>query len=328
MGMARERPMGGRTPRVVVVGPVFVDMAVKCKRFPEPGETVEGFGFSCTAAGSGANAAAQVAFCGCESYLIGKVGDDVFGQMACETLTRNKVNTDFIYRVPAICTGMIVTMVDAQGENSSCLSQGANRVLSRDEVSCALVEQLISSADICLVTGAVGDDAAAAAIRCAQLNKTTVILKTALPLHDGCKPDPSAWPKEFFLADILVPDIISPAKGESGAGAVSDMKYIGTDLVARGLGRTVIRMGTRGVLLVDRQGSQHIEGFDYEPVDRTACDDAFVGALAAAMGTGDSAERAVKFAYAAEVLACKRFGSIESLPKKTDIIELLQNEPD
>ena len=34
--------MAGRIPKVVVIGPAFVDMAIKCGQFPQPGETVEG----------------------------------------------------------------------------------------------------------------------------------------------------------------------------------------------------------------------------------------------------------------------------------------------
>ena len=40
----------------------------------------------------------------------------------------------------------------------------------------------------------------------------------------------------------------------------------------------------------------------------------------------DDVREAVKFASAAGALACTKFGSIEALPSKAEIIELLQKE--
>ena len=54
--------------------------------------------------------------------------------------------------------------------------------------------------------------------------------------------------------------------------------------------------------------------------------DAFAGALAASCAVGDDIRRAVKFASAAWALACTKFGSIETMPKKAEIIQLLQRD--
>ena len=113
-----------------------------------------------------------------------------------------------------------------------------------------------------------------------------------------------------------------------GAGIVHKLKLVGSELMAKGIECVVINMGPRGSLVVDREGSRRIEGFELELVDRTVCDDAFAGALAASAAVGDDSERAVKFACAASALARTRFGSQEALPSKEEIIELLQSQPD
>jgi sugar/nucleoside kinase (ribokinase family) len=61
-------------------------------------------------------------------------------------------------------------------------------------------------------------------------------------------------------------------------------------------------------------------------VDRTGSGDAFAGALAAYCGVKHDLRAAVKFASAAGALVCTKFGAIEALPSKADIIQLLQNE--
>ncbi|MBN1815726.1 MAG: hypothetical protein JW828_00105 [Sedimentisphaerales bacterium] len=321
--------MAGRIPRVVVLGPIYVDMAVRCRRFPEPGQTVEGSGFSCVATGSGPHIAVQAAVCGCEVHLLGKVGDDVFGALACESLDRYRVNTNFIYKAPAISTGIIVTMVDSQGENSSCISQGANRALCHDEVDCALVEQLINSADVCIVSAKVGLEAAVAAIRIAQLNRTKVILQADVHVEENGRLVAQDWPKEYLLVDVLVPELTwMVPRTESSAGTVSEMKHIGTELVATGFSCVMLTMGSRGGVVVDRTGTVHVSVPECQRVDRTACEDAFAGALAAAIGAQDAPVRAARFACVAASLVCSRFGGLDALPKKAEIIEMLQTMPD
>lgn len=321
--------MAGRIPKVVVLGPVYVDMAMRCSRFPGPGQTTEGSGFACIPTGAGALSAVQAAVCGCQVHLLGKVGNDVFGTMACDSLARYGVNTDFVYRAPAISTGIIMTLVDESGENSSCVSQGANRALSHDEVGCALAEQLIASADACLICNGIDPAVAGMAIRVGQLNRTRVILETPVPLDDAGRLKPLEWPKEFFLADVLVPNIVGAVlRSESSPGTVSEMKYVGTELVAAGFACVVVKMGIRGTLVVDRDGPIRIVGPEHRPVDGTARDEAFAGALTAAISAQDPPVRAAKFASAAAALACRRFGSLDALPKKEEIIELLQAEPD
>ena len=63
-----------------------------------------------------------------------------------------------------------------------------------------------------------------------------------------------------------------------------------------------------------------------ELVDQAGRGDAFAGALAAYFAVKDDVQEAVKFASAAGALACTKFGSIEALPSKAEIIELLQKE--
>lgn len=316
--------MALRIPKVVVVGPCYVDIAIKCKSFPGPGQTVEGSGFSCIAAGSGTNRAIEAALCGCDSYLVGKVGDDSCGKLVREKLHALGVNVDYISEAAAISTGTSVTMVDSMGENSTCISEGANRALSIGEMSAASIEQLTGSADVCLVCGDLEQEAVAAAVRTAKLGGTKVILES--PLRIGSDGEMEV-PTEFYSVDVLIVDVDSSDLG-SRSSSFHELKFIGSDLVAKGVDCVVIRMNTRGGLVVNRQGSYHIEGIEIDVVDHSGCEDAFAGAFAASYGAGDDLKDAMKFAVAAGTLACGKFGTLEALPRKEEIIELLQKLPD
>ncbi|MHC4192905.1 MAG: PfkB family carbohydrate kinase, partial [Planctomycetota bacterium] len=72
--------------------------------------------------------------------------------------------------------------------------------------------------------------------------------------------------------------------------------------------------------------ADHVPAFEVELVDQTGRGDAFAGALAAYCAVEDDMREAAKFASAAGALACTKFGSIEALPTKAEIIELLQKE--
>ena len=317
--------MAGRIPKVVVVGPAYVDMVIKCQEFPRPGDTVEGFGASCIPTGSGPNRAVEAALCDCDVSLVSKVGEDPFGEMAKSNLRRYHINTEHVFTASAMSTGVIMTMVDSMGENSSCISAGANRAISADDIASVSTESLIGAADVCLIDGELPQEAVVMAIRMAELHKTKIILET--PPQDGgiTRATDFQWPMEYYAVDVLIPNFYKLTEGaELGAASAGEMKLIASELVAKGIGCVLIKMGTRGVFLVDRTDTTHIPWSDLEVVDHTACTDAFAGALAASCGAGDEPRVAVKFACAAGSLALSKFGAQDSLPKKEKIIELLQ----
>lgn len=318
-----------RIPKIIVIGPAYIDMAIKCEEHPAPGKQAEGSGFTCVPTGTGVNTSIQLALCGCESYLLARVGQDCFGEMIRQCLRRYNVSTDLVFSTNAMSTGIVVTLVDNRGENCSCRSCGTNRVLSRDEIEYAGAEQIIGSSDAVFVDSVIPGDAAIAAIRTAQLHKSRVILSAKLPRMERTVIQSLDWPMEFYNADVIALWFKGfRCSAELGAGGEGDLKFIGTELIAKGAKCVVISLGWNGALVIDRQGPQYIPGIAGEVIDLSGCDAAFSGALTACLATGDDPVRAARFAVAAESLARSRFGLQDSLPKKEDILTVLQTQPD
>jgi ribokinase len=327
--------MSGRIPKVVVVAGTYVDMAIRCGQIPSPGQSVTGSALSYTADGSGPNQAVAAALCGCEVHLISKVGGDPFAKMAKASIADFNVNTDFVYTAEAKNTGVIVTLVNAAGGNAACYYTGANSALRPQDIDAA--EQIISEADVCLIHGRLPQEAIVRAVRSAKVHGTKVILNPAKPIESrpAESQQNSDLPIEYFSVDILIPNLYeaadiakAPAKRspDHSAANIRTAKLIGSDLVARGVKYAVITMGKRGCMVIDRNSADHIPAFEVELVDQTGRGDAFAGALAAYCAVKDDIRDAAKFASAAGALACTKFGSIEALPMKADIIELLQKE--
>ena len=316
--------MPGRIPKVAVVGGTYVDMVIRCGQVPSPGQSVTGSAIFYTATGPGPNQAAEAALCGCQVHLISKVGGDPFAQMVKADLAEFDINTDFVYTAEAKNTGVVVTLVNAEGENTDLTYTGANSALRPQDIDAA--EQIISEADVCLIHSQLPQDTVAAAIRYAKVHGTKVILNPARPMEQPGRQD-SALPIDYFSADILIPNLYEAADiTNHSAVSIRTAKLVGSDLVARGANCAVITMGKRGCMVVDRDGADHIPAFEVELVDQTGRGDAFAGALAAYCAVKDDVREAVKFASAAGALACTKFGLIEALPTKAEIIELLQKE--
>lgn len=319
--------MAGCSAKVVVFGSIYVDMAIRCEEFPDSGRPVSGTGFSNVVTGSGANQAAQVGICGCGVWLVGKVGNDIFGRFVKENLTGFGVNCDFVFEADAKSTGAGIAFANSKGHNLSCVSTGANRAITPAELGSREFEQLISSADVCLVNGDMDVESVISVIRTAKLARTPVILDPQID-SEFFLPGKGTLPPDYYSADILVPNFTEAAEliNESHQ-TFHNAKLTGSDLLARGAGCVVLKLGNKGVVVVDRIGADHIPAFNVKFVDHNGCGDAFNGALAASRAVGDPIRKAVKFASAAGALTCTKFGAQEALPKKAEIIELLQNLP-
>jgi ribokinase len=235
------------------------------------------------------------------------------------------VGTDYVYCAPALNTGVVVTLVNAAGENAACRYIGANSALQARDVEAA--EQAIAEASVCLIHGQLPQEAITEAICLAQVHGTKVVLNPARPLEPHGQGG-GDLPIEYFSADVLIPNLLEAADiTDAAAGGQANIhaaKLIGSELVARGARCAVITLGRRGCVRVDRSGADHVPAFEVELVDQTGCGDAFAGALAAYLAVEDDMKKAVEFASAAGALACTKFGSIEAMPTKSEIIQLLQ----
>jgi len=315
--------MSERIPKVVVIGGAYVDLAFRCSSVPAPGQAVSGSALSCAVAGPGPIEAVQAALCRCEVYLVSKVGGDAFAQMALKSLAEYKVNTEYVFFAEAKSTGVTVTLVNSEGENASCHYVGANSALQPADIETA--EECIAESDVCLIHGCLPQEAIVAALRCAELHGTPVILNPARPLEQAGQHS-TDLPPEYFSANVLIPNLGEAAEITDQSAGIRVAKSIGADLVARGARCAVITMGRRGCVVVDRSGADHVPAFGVDLVDKTGSGDAFAGALAAYCAVKHDLREAVKFASAAGALVCTKFGVIEALPTKAEIIQLLQRE--
>ncbi len=313
--------MAAKIPKVVVAGPSYTDMAIQCEGTPEPGKYVKGLGFSYNPWGSGPNQAIEAALCGCSVSLVSCIGKDCFGENIRANLLKFGVNTDNLFVTEAKNTGTIFTLVDNNGENTGCVSEGANSAFTVEHASCASVEGVITDANCCLINDYNDREAIISLIRNTEMHHTNSILDIKFSPRNHSD-EIESWPQDFFNVDVMIcePD---PSLNEDSTGLVHELKMIATDIVARGVNTVIMRCGRRGCLIASREFNEVIEPLEPELVPMSCGRDAFLGAIAACSAVGDDAKRATKFAMVAELIACQRTPTQENLPKKSEILELL-----
>src|SRR6476646_5544583 len=116
---------GVPAPSIAVVGILNMDLIVRSRHLPAPGETVTGSGFSTLPGGKGANQAVAAARAGGRVRMIGAVGSDEFGAALIGALDGAGVDTRLVRRV-AGPSGVALITLDDVAENTIVVVAGAN----------------------------------------------------------------------------------------------------------------------------------------------------------------------------------------------------------
>ena len=89
-----------KNTKILVVGSFVMDLIVTTPKFPAAGETVLGTDFSTAPGGKGANQAIQAARLGADVTMVGKLGQDAFGDALLESMRGAGVDVTHVARTP------------------------------------------------------------------------------------------------------------------------------------------------------------------------------------------------------------------------------------
>jgi ribokinase len=311
---------------VVVIGSINMDLVCRTREIPRPGQTILGTDFVTIPGGKGANqavAAAKLSRNGAPVYMVGRVGEDDFGERLLNGLVHHKVDTRYVTVTEGVASGVAMILVDRAGENSIVVAPGANARLSPKDVDAA--EKVIATASAVVMQLEIPHETVKHAIAMCQRLGVCTILDPA--------PAEAKLPRVMMGVDILTPN---QSEAETLLGLdqsvttktrrkVVDPKQIGMDLLARGPKSVVLKLGKKGAMLLGRDGEiEHVRGFDVSVTDTTAAGDAFTAALAVAQQEQMDWPAALRFANAAGALACQNFGAQPSLPGRDAVEKVMR----
>jgi ribokinase len=300
------------SPRITVVGSLNIDLVAQAPRMPAPGETISGQRFQTVLGGKGANQAVAAAKLGARVAMVGRVGDDSFGQMQRQGMQALGIKTDLLITDEEEPTGTALIIVDAQGQNSIVVVAGANGRLMPGDVEAA--RSTIAGSDALLLQLENPIPAVQRAAEISQELGVPVILNPA-PAPEGPVPASLLHNVDYLIPNELEATALTGIQVMDRGSAESAASH----LRAQGIDTVILTLGARGALAISPQGAIQAPAFPVKAVDTTAAGDAFVAAFGVALCEGQSLAQALRFANAAGALATTRLGAQPSLPNREEI---------
>jgi ribokinase len=300
--------------KVTVVGSFMYDLVATAPRRPKTGETLIGDSFGMFLGGKGANQAIAASRVGASVTMVGRLGNDLFGDQFLEKFSEEGIKTDFVIHDTENGTGVGMPLIDASGDNSIVIIPQANMALTVENIDKA--ESVIADSDVLVLQCEVPMEANKRAAEIANKNDTLVILNPA----PACEiPDAI-----LSLMDLLTPnetetEILTGMPTHSNEQAIEAAH----NLLSKGIETVILTLGSRGSFLLTEKMGKRIPAYSVDVIDTTAAGDAYSGALAASLAQGTHIEEAVKIANAAGALAATKLGAEPSLPTKKAIDQLL-----
>jgi ribokinase len=298
--------------KILVVGSINMDLAVRVPYTPKPGQTIIGGDFEIYSGGKGANQAVAAARMGAEVTMVGRVGKDNFGDTIIQSLLEYDVKTSHIIKDSKAPTGIAMVAVTPDGENMIVTAPGANAKVSVEDVN--HTRSLMRETDLLLIQLELPMETVSASVDLAKAYDIPVVLNPA-----PGRPLPKAL---LNYVEYLTPNKreLSLITGES------DLEDGIKKLRGWGVRNLVITLGHNGVRVISGGLDRHIPAYEITAVDTTAAGDAFNGAFAVALAEGHKLMEAIRFGMAAGALTSTKKGAQSSIPMRDAVESLIRSQ--
>ncbi len=289
---------------ICVIGSLNMDLVVNVDTMPKPGQTIIGSNFKEVPGGKGANQAVAMARLNGNVSMIGKVGEDGFGQTLINSLKNDKVDTTYIQTAKG-ATGVALITVDKNAQNSIVVSPGANFEVKEDDIDNNI--EAIKNSDIVVLQLETPLNTIKYALNKAkELNKYTIL-----------NPAPAVKLDDEIIKNV---DLLTPNETEleiiSGVSIETeeDIQKAAQIMIEKGVKELIVTLGSKGSLYINKEKSMFKKAYKVEAVDTTAAGDSYTGALAVALSQDKNIEDAMDFASKVGALSVLKEGAQSSLP--------------
>src|SRR5258708_7019014 len=274
-----------KRPRIAVVGSANIDLTTFTNQFPKPGETIFGQKFDLGFGGKGANQAVAARLCGAEVFMVARVGSDLFGPATIENFRKQGIDPTHVKQVEGLSSGVAPIFVEPNGQNRILVVKGANDAMKPADVDAAA--ETLKTADCIVLQFEIPLETVYYAVSFARTHGIRCILNPA--------PAQAVDMTRLKELDYFVPNE-SEAETITGLPVrdVGDANKCAEKLLAGGIRRVIITLGSNGSLLASREGSDHVSPFAVNSVDSTGAGDAFIGSFAVFLAEGLSEKEAVR----------------------------------
>ncbi|MEK4567750.1 ribokinase [Bacillus sp. FSL K6-3458] len=286
--------------QIVVVGSCSMDLVVTSSKRPNAGETVLGESFKTVPGGKGANQAVASARLGADVYMIGRVGDDAYGQDIMSNLQAQGVRTTYMKPVTEMESGT-AHIILAEGDNSIVVVKGANNEVTPHYVKDALSS--IEKIGIVLIQQEIPEETVEAVC--------TICSEKGIPVILNPAPARKVSQQILDQAAYITPNEHEAALMFDGLTIAEALRQYPNKLL--------ITEGKSGVRYFDGSKEVLVPGYPVKAVDTTGAGDTFNGALAVALTEGKSLYDALAFANLAASISVTKFGAQGGMPAREEL---------
>lgn len=318
-----------KTPKILVVGSLVMDLIYRVSRVPNEGETVNnGLSFASAPGGKGANQAVQSAKLGVNVTMVGKLGKDMFGDELLKAIQEAGINTDNIIRdgmhSSAVSNIILEAVPGKKTKNRIIVVPGANMELTVNDVE--FLKDKISEYDLVILQLEIPLEVNRRVIEYAYAKGIPVMLNSAPyePLDDSLLSQLTyISPNEHEAYGLTG---IKTTKEDGGIN-IKNIEIAARALLNKGVKNVIITLGSNGVAFMNRDMFVVKPCIDIvEVVDPTAAGDSFTGAFCSAVCMGMTPEEALDFANYTATLTVSRMGAITSLPMLEEVKDLMEKD--
>ncbi|XP_055639237.1 ribokinase [Toxorhynchites rutilus septentrionalis] len=310
---------------VVVCGSCIMDFISYVPRLPKVGETLHGTRFETGFGGKGANQCVAAARLGSRTAIIGKLGNDSWGNIYYDALRSEGVNLERVEIVDGQTTGIAQINVADNGDNQIVIVAGANNMLQTEDVQKS--EHLLSDAKVLICQLETPALATIEALR----TFPGVSIMNAAPAMDDIPHELLRYCTVFCVNELEAALI-------TGLEVRTVMQAKNALLKLRDMGcqTVIITLGENGAIFGSKISTtiKHVKPHKVDKVvDTTGAGDAFIGALAHFIARNPTSDLTCCIAAANRVasISVQKRGTQKSYPRFEETglpTELLSDQGD
>ena len=294
--------------KVLNFGSCNIDYVYSLDHILKPGETQASKKLEIFPGGKGLNQSIAVAKAGGEIYHACCFGKG--GEVLKDELKTNGVNVSYTKTVDEQ-SGHAVIQVSKDGENSICVYQGSNGVITKEYVDYVLT--YFEAEDILLLQN--------------EINNIEYIIKKAYERKMCIILNPSPFTDEmkqidFSLLSYIILNEVEAREISASTEPNECLTYFKNKYPNL---KVILTLGIRGCIYMDKNCKLYQPAFKTETIDTTAAGDTFTGYFVAGLLKGNEYSEILKTASAASAIAVTKKGAAPSIPKINEVIAQLKN---
>lgn len=271
--------------------------------------------------GCAANTGVSLAKIGVKTAVIGKVGNDGFGDFLVQVLQKHSIDTRGVKRDEKEATSATMVMVHSDGERSFLHYIGANAALRLEDVDMDIVREsrVLHIAGALVMPGIDGEPTAELLRRAKEMGIITsfdTVWNTSSGWMNTVKPC-------LPYVDYMIPSI-EEAKMLTGKEDPEDIAQVFLDHGVKVVG---LKMGERGCYIRTADVKLAIPRYQVQVVDALGAGDAFAAGFLTGVVKGWDLEQTGRFANAVGALCVTALGATTGVRSLEETLEFMQKTP-